>query len=173
MKYILSLVFVFSFLACKSEKHRAIEASDAELPNSDLYEPLESEAASDDENYQAALDFLNAYIENKDTLEILEFVKASPLATENLKTALETILIEAWEENPTVGLGFDPLFDAQDYPDKGVILHSFDPETGYVMAKGVEWTDFRVVLRVVNEDGHILVDGCGVVNIPEEKRAER
>lgn len=173
MKYILTLVFTLSLLACRSEKNSATEPLGSDLPNADLYDPLESEAAADDENYQAALDFLNSYIENIHTQEILEYVKYSPLATESLKTELETIIMRAWEENPEVGLGFDPLFDAQDYPDKGVELLNFDPKTGYVMVQGIEWEDFKVAMRVVNKDGHILVDGCGVVNIPEDKRAER
>lgn len=173
MKSILILVFSISFLACQSDKKKSSEAVDSELSTTDLYEPLESEVASDDENYQAALDFLNLYIENMHTVEILEYVKQSPLATANLKTELENILIHAWEENPKVGLGFDPLFDAQDFPQKGVELADFDPVSGYVMVKGIEWENFRVAMRVVKEGGHIMVDGCGVVNMPEDKRAER
>lgn len=173
MKSIISIFFSIVLLACQSDKKRTSETLKVNDPTTDLYEPLESGASSVDQNYQVALDFLNSYIENNHTLETIEFVKASPLATENLKTELENIVIRAWEENPKIGLQFDPLFDAQDYPHKGVALVDFNPNTGYVTVKGIEWDDFRVVLRVVNEDGHILVDGCGVVNIPEEKRAER
>lgn len=173
MKSILILVFSVSLLACQSDRKKSTDVLDAELPNTDLYEPLDTEASSDDENYQAALDFLNLYIENMHTLEILEYVNGSPLATESLKSELERILIEAWEANPKVGLEFDPLFDAQDYPHEGVELADFDPVTGYVMVKGIAWEDFRVAMRVVKLDGHVLVDGCGVINIPEEKRAER
>ncbi|HXJ97666.1 MAG TPA: hypothetical protein VNJ50_02370 [Gelidibacter sp.] len=182
MKYTLILVFLISLLSCQSGKKQASEGdalpmelpdSDAELPNTDLYEPLESEMSSADENYQAGLDFINSYIESIGQLEILEFVKNSPLATEKLKSELENMLIAAWEENPKIGFLSDPLFDAQDYPPMGFELDEFDPETGYLLAKGIEWEDFKVALRVVNVDGHILVDGCGEVNIPEGKRAER
>lgn len=165
--------FSLSLLACNFSKTKTSNAVEVEIVNTDLYEPLESEASSNDQNYQAALDFLNAYIEKKDELEILEFVKTSPLATENLKNELEDIVILAWEENPKIGLTFDPLFDAQDYPAEGVVLHEFDPETGYVMVKGKEWKEFKVAMKVIDEDGHILVDGCGAVNIPVDKRAER
>lgn len=173
MKYLCILVFLISLLACQSDKKNANKASGLDLPNTDLYEPLENEASSANENYQAALDFLNAYIENIDNLQVLEFVESSPLATESFKTELENIVIRAWEENPEIGLGFDPLFDAQDYPSEGVELYEFHPETGYVIVKGVEWDDFRVAMKVVNENGHILVDGCGAVNIPEDERAQR
>lgn len=175
MKHILVLVFSMSLLACQSDKKQTSEAevSDIELSNTDLYEPLESESSSDDESYQAALDFINSYVESIDQLEILEFARNSSLATDKLKAQLEQIVILAWEENPRIGLLADPLFDAQDYPPKGFELHEFNSETGYVIAKGVEWEDFRVAMRVVSEDGHILVDGCGVVNMPEDKRAQR
>lgn len=173
MKQIIAALLLICMLSCQSNKKKTIEAPEFEFETSDLYEPLESEASIEDENYQAALDFLNAYIENNHSLEILEFVKKSPLVTQDFKNELEKIIIKAWEEDPQVGLGFDPLFDAQDYPDKGVELHSFNPETGFVMVKGINWPEFRVAMKVVDENGHILVDGCGVVNIPEVERAER
>ena len=162
-------------MACESDKKKSAEAEsqDLDLPNTDLYEPLESEAYSEEENYQAALDFINSYIESIDKVEILEFARNSGLATEKLISELENIVILAWEENPRIGLLANPLFDAQDYPSEGFELDEFDSLTGYVIAKGIEWDDFKVAMRVVNEDGHILVDGCGAVNMPEDKRAER
>lgn len=173
MKYILALVFTLSLLACQSEKRNLSEGVAIELPNTDLYEPLESEATSDDENYQAALDFINSYVESIDKVEILEFVKNSPLASEKLKSELENMVILAWEENPRIGLLANPLFDAQDYPPNGFELHEFNAPTGYVIVKGIDWNDFKVALQLVKEDGHILVDGCGIVNIPENMRIER
>ena len=79
MKYTLILVFLISLLSCQSGKKQASEGdalpmelpdSDAELPNTDLYEPLESEMSSANENYQAGLDFINSYIESIGQLEI-------------------------------------------------------------------------------------------------------
>ena len=175
MKYILILLFSISLLACQSDnkKPSEVESSGLDVHNTDLYEPLKSEASSENENYQAALDFINAYIESMNQIEILEFVRNSSLATERLKSELENIVILAWEENPKIGLLADPLLDAQDYPAAGFELDTFDPKTGYVVVKGIVWADFKVALRVVYENGHILVDGCGAVNMPEDKRAER
>lgn len=182
MKYTFILVFLISLLGCQSDKKKSsetdtlpteISVSDSELTNTDLYEPLESESSSADENYQAGLDFINLYIESIGQLEILEYVKNSPLATEKLKSELENMLMAAWEENPKIGFLSDPLFDAQDYPPLGFELDEFDSKTGYLVAKGIDWEGFKVVLRVVSDDGHILVDGCGEVNIPENQRAER
>lgn len=66
-------------------------------------------------------------------------------------------------------LDFDPILAAQDAPVK-FELESFDPQTGYVIARGVDWEDFKVVLRIVNENNGWLVDGSGEVNIPDEKQ---
>lgn len=173
MRYLLSLVFILSLLTCQSGKQNQSETMESELPNTDLYEPLESEASSDDQNYQAALDFINAYIESINDLEILEFARNSELASDALKSELENIVILAWEENPRIGLLADPLVDAQDYPPTGFELDQFDPETGYVVVKGIDWEDFKVAMQLVKEDGHVLVDGCGIVNMPEEKRIAR
>lgn len=172
MKHSIALIFSLFLFSCQSEKNKQPEALDLELSNTDLYQHLENEGSSKDQNYQVALDFLNAYIENNNNVEILEFVKGSSLVTESLKEKLENMLIRAWEENPQVGLGFDPILDAQDYPHKGVELHEFDLGTGYVTVKGIDWDDFKMTMTVVTKNGHILVDGCGVVNIPEDKRAE-
>ena len=175
MKYLLVLIFSIGLLACQSDKKKTsdLEASDVDLPNTDIYEPLQSEASSEDENYQVALDFINSYIESIEQLEILEFARNSSLATDKLKSELEHIVILAWEEHPRIGLLADPLFDAQDYPPNGFELHTFNPQTGDVVAKGIDWEEFRLAMRVVSIDGHILVDGCGAVNMPEDKRAER
>lgn len=173
MRYLLSLVFVFSLLTCQSGKEGPSETEDMELPNTDLYEPLESEASSDDENYQAALDFINSYVESINQVEILEFARNSELASASLKSQLENIVILAWEENPRIGLLADPLFDAQDYPPNGFELDEFNPATGYVIVKGIDWEDFKVAMQLIEEDGHILVDGCGIVNMPVGRRMER
>lgn len=179
MKHLVTLVFALSFFTCQSvkknpeETSEALEASEVELPNTDLYEPLESEASSEENDYQAALDFINSYVESIDQVEILEFARNSPLASESLKSELENIVILAWEENPKIGLLADPLFDAQDYPPNGFELHEFNSPTGYVIVKGIDWEDFKVAMQLVKEDGHLFVDGCGIVNMPKNKRVER
>jgi hypothetical protein len=39
--------------------------------------------------------------------------------------------------------------------------------------KGKDWTDFKLTIKVVLENGKWLIDGCGIVNIPNEKRSKR
>jgi len=72
-----------------------------------------------------------------------------------------------------MGLGADPIFDAQDYPSKGFELESIDETTNYLTMKGKDWSEFKLTMKVVEENGKWLVDGCGIVNIPKDKRAAR
>ena len=80
---------------------------------------------------------------------------------------------EAYKIEPDLGLDVDPIFDAQDYPDKGFDLESFDRKTNFVVVKGKDWADFKLTLKMVLENENWLVDGCGIINIPKDKRIAR
>jgi len=126
---------------------------------------------------KVAVDFINSYIDNcnkmSDAVDMVEWIETSPLATSNLKRVLKKMVVDAWKDDPEMGLGFDPLFDAQDYPDQGVVLASFDEKTGIALLKGINWGTYEVALKVVLENDKVLVDGCGVVNLPKNLRASR
>lgn len=173
MRTLLLLVLIFGFFNCESNKKVKTNEVETQIRDNDLYEPTATESASIEENYQVGVDFLNNYIESMENLEILEFVKNSELASEDLKNALEDLVIKSWEENPKIGLLFNPLFDAQDYPSEGVEKYSFDPAKGIVVVQGINWKDFKVAMRIIEEDGHLLVDGCGAVNMPLSQRMAR
>ena len=123
------------------------------------------------------LEFINAYVENcnasEDFMEISDWVNSNTLVTAEFKSELAKMVAEANEEDPEMGLGFDPIFDAQDYPSKGFDIDSFDPETNLVYLKGNEWEGFYVTVKIKKVNGEWLVDGCGAINLPEKDRAER
>ncbi|RZK31930.1 MAG: hypothetical protein EOO63_02885 [Hymenobacter sp.] len=133
---------------------------------------LESEQASD-----KAVAFVNAYVANcnkeKGALRIEEWVSSSKLTTTRFKTEAKKMLAEAYKEDPELGLDADPIFDAQDYPDKGFELDSFDSKTNYAVVKGKDWPDFKLTMKLVLENNKWLVDGCGIINIPPAKRSSR
>jgi len=72
----------------------------------------------------------------------------------------------AGKVDPELGLDEDPIFDAQNYPDKGFELAAFDSKTNYVVVKGKNWPDFKLTLKMVAENNTWLVDGCGLIKIP-------
>lgn len=122
-----------------------------------------------------ALSFINAYVENSNKLNkavgMIDWVDANTLSTKAFKTKLKRIVDEAYKDDPELGLGFDPIVDAQDNPGAFEIEH-FDEKTNYLQLKGKDWPEFKLTLRIAEENGIWLVDGCGIVNIPAAKRAK-
>ena len=121
-----------------------------------------------------ALEFINGYVEfcnNSDnSVGIAEWVNSSKLVTADFKKELTKMLDKAYKEDPEMGLGFDPIFDAQDYPSEGFELLSLDPVSNLIYMRGIEWDEFELTLRAKSVDGKWLVDGCGAINVPEEDR---
>lgn len=123
---------------------------------------------------QSALAFINEYNDNRNKMaegvNIVDWVTSNNLTTRRFKEELKILLDEAYKVEPEVGLDFDPILNAQDNPDKGFEIESFDEPTNYLTVKGIDWPDFKVVIKVVEENGNWLVDGCGIINIPKERQ---
>lgn len=122
-----------------------------------------------DDGLNHALNFINAYIEN-DSGDILKWINSNDMTTSRFKSELKKILDEADKRDPEIGLGFDPILDAQDIDDAGFELDHFDNETKCFILKGKELKDFKVVIRVIKENNKWFVDGCGIVNLPDSLR---
>lgn len=124
-----------------------------------------------------ALDFINSYIDNLNKMNTsigtVEWVNSNNLTTNRFKTALKKLVDEAYKTDPEMGLDADPILDAQDYPDKGFELESFDHETNFIVVKGKDWPDFKLTIKMVLENGNWLVDGCGIINIPDDRLIAR
>lgn len=123
-----------------------------------------------------AVNFINSYIENAnkmaEAVEIRAWVNSSELVTDHFKTELTNMINEAFEREPDYGLGFDPILDAQDYPEEGFLLSSYNSNSSIATVASKQWPSFVVNIKLINQNGRTLVDGCGVVNLPEEQRAE-
>lgn len=123
------------------------------------------------ENYidiEVASKFLNQYANRDFSIDMEKWVKDSEMTTENFQKALRKLMEEAWQENPELGLGFDPIINGQDTPDDGYDLENYDPLTGYAIVSPNGWEETKIPVKLVNVNGKTLVDGCGIVNIPED-----
>lgn len=124
-----------------------------------------------------AVVFVNDYVSycnsNPSSDELLNWVTTHTLVSEAFKMEYNRRVVDAFIEDPAHGLGFDPILDAQDYPEKGFGLDAAVSDSGYLVLKGVEWDSFLLTMRVVSENGVWRVDGSGQVNIPQEKRSRR
>lgn len=121
--------------------------------------------------------FTNSYIKiNNDIVNqdnITQWINNSPYASEDFKAEYNRLLKEAYKNDPEMGLGFDSVLDAQDYPEEGLELESSDSKTGYMVFRGKSQKDFKLTVKMIMQNGKWLVDGCGIINIPVDKRQPR
>jgi hypothetical protein len=137
----------------------------------------ESAASTRTAKIDSALNFINDYVENCSKMNkatnTIDWVNSNQLTTENFKSELTRIINEANKIDPELGLDFDPIFDAQDFPDKGFELESIDTTSNFLIVKGIDEHQFRLTMKVKKENEKWLVDGCGIVNIPKDRQIER
>ncbi len=119
---------------------------------------------------------MNAYKqfmdERKSKITPDKWIQGNKLITDNFKKSYKRFVDGAYKADPEMGLDSDPIFDAQDYPDKGFTIDSCD-ENNFVTLKGADWQTFKVVVKTLNTPVGWRVDGSGIINIPEDKRAKR
>lgn len=165
---VLIVTFVFVFISCgQSDKTNETVTTIS----------TENVVSQKDKKVEAALVFINDYVDNSNKLNkavgTIEWVNSSSLTTKAFKIELKKIIDDAYKQDPELGLGADPIVDAQDYPNKGFELESIDEQTNFLIVKGKDMPEFKLTIKVVEENGNWLVDGCGIVNIPKDKRAAR
>lgn len=117
-----------------------------------------------------AVAFITEYItfcNNQNATNTLKtWVESQPLVSERFKTSLRNLLTAAETRNPELGLGFDPILNAQDYPDSGFEFDSISTNKKCVTVKGREWAEFTMRISMERIQGEWMVDGAGVVNMP-------
>lgn len=125
-------------------------------------------------DYQVAVKFMHDYInflnDRHSEIGLIEWINNRQDVSSDFKAELNRILIEAEKEDPELGLGFDPILDAQDYPEKFEIDKK---ESEYIVLKAVDWPEFRLTLKIKSEKNKWLIDGSGIINVPKDKRIER
>lgn len=112
----------------------------------------------------AALNFVNGYVDNMDKLdsinEIGAWVAASPYVTATYKEIIKSEINEINNDSETI-LDDDIIFDTQDYPEEGFELESIDEKTGLIVLRGKKWKDFKLNVKLAEENGQWLVDESG------------
>lgn len=121
-----------------------------------------------------ALEFINSYVVNCNMLSkglpISEWTEKQKRSTTDFNAALQKIVANA---DPEMGLDADPIFDAQDYPEKGFEVEKVDEQNNAILMKGIDWPEFKLILLVSKVNDTWLVNGCGAVNVPVSRRAAR
>lgn len=153
-----------------------ISCSQGEKTNSTFDQVTQTNTPSKVNKTDNALAFINGYVENsnkiKQSIDKIDWVNSNNLTTLNFKTELRKIIDDAYKKDSEMGLDSDPILNAQDYPDEGFELETFIEKSNYLIVKGKDWPEFKVTMKIVEENGNWLVDGCGIINIPNDKRAK-
>lgn len=161
MKKLFSIFIALILISCSNQTDKTNSADDKKVTVFKL-------------DSTASIKFANEYVELNNKMvglsEISSWIENNNLITDNFKKSYKAIIDNVSEEEP---LEADPIFDAQDYPDKGFEIESYDKNTGYIILKGIDWSDFKINLKLTNSNDQTLVDGCGIVNIPDNKRIKR
>lgn len=125
-------------------------------------------------DYNVAIQFINDYLDYYNDFQsevgIVEWVNERTDVTAAFKTELQSIMEEAQKNDPELGLGFDPILDAQDSPDKFELDKT---DSNYIIVRGVNSPEFRLTLQLKFVENKWLVDGSGIINVPESKRIKR
>ena len=170
-KFILPILLICFVTSCNSNN------STSSSTENKIENDVKDSIKSSDVNYNVAIDFMNNYVDYiMDTIgkiSVDDYVKKDELLTQNYKYRYKFVQDSAYKVEPEIGLDFDPIVDGQDFPDKGFKIKSIDKATGLVTLQGIDWQDFEVVVKVVNENNKTLVNGSGIINIPTNKQSKR
>lgn len=100
-------------------------------------------------DYQVAVQFINDYAiycnKTKFRPNVIKWINKRTDVTKEFRKILISTIQKAKKENPEYGLGFDPIFDAQDYPNQFEI-DSFNEE--YLIVKGINWPVFKLTIKL-------------------------
>ncbi len=154
-------ISVYIFLSC-SNKQEENDKNSVKTENDERTKKVYS--------YSVGLHFLNdyaAFVSSNPGGDVNVWLEKRYDVTEAFKKEVKRVLSEARKEDPEMGLGFDPILNAQDCPESFVI-HSSDGN--YLILKGKDWSDFKVSLKLVHVKGKTLVDGSGIINLPAKMK---
>ncbi|MBK8800552.1 MAG: hypothetical protein IPN71_00560 [Fibrobacteres bacterium] len=102
----------------------------------------------------------------------IDWVSRRPDVTESFKQAHAKLLREARKAQPDLGLEFDPILDAQDWPT-GALDWKMDLPQGAMLLCVRDRPDITLSVRIVHRRHRLALDGIGVIRIADSLRAKR
>jgi len=123
-----------------------------------------------------ALKFINDYTDfcktNESELNSVQWIQRNQLTTAEFKSKYRQIIESARQRDEELGLGFDPILDAQDFPENGFEFSTYDKD-GYVIVKGKDNTEFITTIKMKLVDNKWMIDGAGIINVPKDKQVRQ
>lgn len=159
MKKLICLFSILLLIACKEDARVNDPAK--------ISSEIETDHSKDiSKGIGVAEKFINDYVANcnrmKEAVPVLEWIMARHDASEEFKQAAKKLVEEAYEADPELGLGYDPVFDGQDYDDSGYSAEGGDPSK--IIVRGKTESGFIVPMSVEKTNGNWMVTMCGAIN---------
>ena len=161
---IITIILLLTFSSCKN-----VVSIEKEV----VIEQTESQNSAE----KIAVDFINHYVEYCNDLNseqgLIEWVFEQQNVSKYFKTELKRVVTEAEKKEPELGLGFDPIFNAQDYPENGFELDQWDNKSKFLTVKSKDSSDFKLKIKMIRENEIWFVNGIGIINMTEKERIKR
>lgn len=161
---IITLILLLTLFSCKKtvSKENKVKIKQTESQNS---------------SEKIALEFINDYVifcnDRNPELNLTEWISEQTNVSENFKIQLIKIISEAEKQDPELELGFDPIFNAQDYPENGFELEKSESKSEFITVKGKNWNDFKLKIKMEQKNDEWLVNGIGTINMTENERIKK
>jgi hypothetical protein len=116
--------------------------------------------------YKEYMEFSRKPMKGDSDAQLINWVSSSPYVSQEFKLAFKRTIFSARKEDPELGLDYDPIVDAQDYPDKGFPVKEVKifNKKAIVTMEGIDWSDFHVAVELVSVKDKWLINGIGHIN---------
>lgn len=157
MKYIAFFSFLLSIVyACENKtKESTIE----------LLDTYENPSSSE----KIALNFINSYVEfcesDSSDQTLTEWVNYQDFISSEFTDSLNALVEREKNKNPDLGLDYDPIFNAQDYPSEGFEFKCMNTSQTIVTLCGKEWQEFEVKVKLSPARSNMVIVGAGAINM--------
>lgn len=128
-------------------------------------------------DYSVGVKFMNEYKDFCDrmifshdtTLNTRDWINKNQLLSAHFIRRYNFLVDSAEKANPGYGLGFDPIFNAQDYTDGTFEIKEIDSAANLVTVIGLP-DQFDAIVKVIRLGNKSVVDGAGIIHIPKNKQ---
>ncbi len=149
-------LFVILLVACTTKTSVKNKSTDAQIEAKVFYDE------------KVALEFVNSYIAFCNTLpsnvEYQHWVDTNKVLTKSFKKSYVLLMKKAEKEDPEMGLGYDPILNAQDFPDSGFKIKDFSKHSGIVTITSDEFSGFTLMIKLTLQNSKTMIEGSGVIN---------
>ena len=175
-------IFLFAISSCTTETRTTEEFISEEADDTLTLELLQEDTSDINVitkdpvwdsgiKWSVAEQFMNEYVdflleEMKSDKDLFSWVDSRSDLTKEFIESWNLIFTggEAYEIEDEYELDYDPIIDAQDFPDDGFeVVDAFLEDTSVVL-QGIGWETFKLKIFLKFEDGVWKVDGSGDVN---------